>query len=37
MLGEASPLKALVNIVFDRFKKVKTVLVDPYNYIHVGE
>ena len=30
-------LKALVNIVFDRFKKVKTVLADLYNYVHVGE
>ena len=30
-------LKALVNIVFDRFKKVKTGLADLYNYVHVGE
>ena len=26
-------LKALVKIVFDRFKKVKTVLADLYNYV----
>ena len=30
-------LKALVNLVFDRLKKVKTVLADLYNYVHVGE
>ena len=30
-------LKALVNIVFDRLKKSKTVLADLYNYVHVGE
>ena len=31
-------LKALVNIVFDRLKKkIKTVLADLYNYVHVGE
>ena len=30
-------LKAPVNIVFDRFKKVKTVLADLCNYVQMGE
>ena len=30
-------LKALVNIVVDRFKKVRTVLADLYNYVQVDE
>ena len=30
-------LKALVNIVVDRFKKNRTVLADLYNYVQVDE
>ena len=30
-------LKALVNIVVDRFKKIRTVLADLYNYVQVDE
>ena len=30
-------LKALVNIVVDRFKKIRTVLVYLYNYVQIGE
>ena len=30
-------LKALVNIVVDRLKKIRTVLADLYNYVQVDE
>ena len=32
-----SYLKALVNIVVDRFKKNRTLLADLYNYVQVDE
>ena len=32
-----SKLKALVNIVVDRLKKIRTVLADLYNYVQVDE
>ena len=32
-----SPSQALVNIVVDRFKKIRTELADLYNYVQVDE
>ena len=38
MISNVIRLKALVNIVVDRFKKkIRTVLADLYNYVHVDE
>ena len=37
MASHENALKALVNIVVDRFKKIRTVLANLYNYVQVDE